>query len=52
VRYGASRPDVVSTNTDFGDLSWLRSAGPVADAPVGGGAGPGAGPQETGPAPS
>jgi probable phosphomutase (TIGR03848 family) len=39
VRYGASRPDVVASNVDFGDLSWLRSAGPVADAPVGGGAG-------------
>jgi probable phosphomutase (TIGR03848 family) len=40
VRYGASRPDVVATNVDFGDLGWLRSAGPVADAPVGGGGGP------------
>jgi broad specificity phosphatase PhoE len=39
VRYGTSRPDVVASNVDFGDLSWLRSAGPVADAPVGGGAG-------------
>jgi probable phosphomutase (TIGR03848 family) len=42
VRYGTTRPDVVAVNTDFGDLSWLRSAGPVADAAVGGGAGPGA----------
>ena len=40
VRYGATRPDVVAVNTDSGDLAWLRSAGPVADAPVGGGAGP------------
>jgi probable phosphomutase (TIGR03848 family) len=42
VRYGATRPDVVATNTDSGDLSWLRTAGPVGDAQVGGGAGPGA----------
>ena len=41
VRYGATRPDVVAVNTDSGDLAWLRSAGPVADAAVGGGAGPG-----------
>ncbi|WP_382310054.1 histidine phosphatase family protein [Herbiconiux sp. UC225_62] len=40
VRYGPNRPDVVSTNTDSGDLSWLRAAPPAADAPVGGGAGP------------
>lgn len=39
VRYGAERPDVVATNTDAGDLSWLRGAAPVGDAPVGGGAG-------------
>ncbi|MBO1752069.1 MSMEG_4193 family putative phosphomutase [Actinotalea sp. BY-33] len=39
VRYGTHRPDVVSTNTEFGDLGWLRSSGPVTDAPVGGGAG-------------
>jgi len=39
VRYGANRPDVVSTNTDSGDLSWLRGSAPAADAPVGGGAG-------------
>ena len=39
VRYGASRPDVVATNTEFGDLSWLGSVGPVTEAPVGGGAG-------------
>ncbi|MGD8166103.1 MSMEG_4193 family putative phosphomutase [Herbiconiux sp. P16] len=41
VRYGANRPDVVATNTDSGDLSWLRAAAPQADAPVGGGAGTG-----------
>ncbi|GEA88566.1 MSMEG_4193 family putative phosphomutase [Cellulomonas cellasea] len=41
VRYGRTRPDVVATNTDFGNLAWLRSSGPVADAAVGGGAGPG-----------
>ena len=39
VRYGANRPDVIATNTDSGDLSWLRSAAPAADAAVGGGAG-------------
>ncbi|PPF77694.1 histidine phosphatase [Subtercola sp. Z020] len=38
VHYGASRPDVVATNTDSGDLSWLRRTAPAADAPVGGGA--------------
>ena len=37
VRYGANRPDVVSTNTDSGDLGWLRAATPTTDAPVGGG---------------
>lgn len=41
VRYGRTRPDVVATNTDFGDLAWLRSSGPVGDAAVGGGAGNG-----------
>ncbi|MCU1527723.1 MAG: histidine phosphatase [Frondihabitans sp.] len=40
VRYGANRPDVVTTNTDSGDLSWLRASTPIDDAPVGGGAGP------------
>lgn len=40
VRYGTTRPEVVATNTDSGDLSWLRAAGPVGDAPVGGGVGP------------
>ena len=39
VRYGAGRPNVIATNTGFGDLSWLRTSTPVADAPVGGGAG-------------
>ncbi len=39
VRYGAQRPEVVATNTESGDLSWLRAAAPVGDAPVGGGAG-------------
>lgn len=39
VRYGARRPEVVATNTDSGDLSWLRALAPVGDAPVGGGAG-------------
>ncbi|MGH3626600.1 MAG: phosphoglycerate mutase, partial [Sciscionella sp.] len=39
VRYGGDHPDVIATNTDSGDLSWLRAAGPATDAPVGGGAG-------------
>lgn len=39
VRYGALRPDVVAVNTEAGDLGWLRSAGGVGDAAVGGGAG-------------
>lgn len=39
VRYGTNRPDVISTNTDSGDLSWLKAAPPAADAAVGGGAG-------------
>jgi len=39
VRYGPHRPEVVATNTDAGDLSWLRAAAPTGDAPVGGGAG-------------
>jgi probable phosphomutase (TIGR03848 family) len=41
VRYGSARPEVVATNTDSGDLSWLREAGAVGDAQVGGGSGPG-----------
>jgi probable phosphomutase (TIGR03848 family) len=40
VRYGADSPSVHATNTESGDLSWLRAAPPAADAPVGGGAGP------------
>lgn len=39
VRYGAGRPSVITTNTDAGDLSWLRNMAPAEDAPVGGGAG-------------
>jgi probable phosphomutase (TIGR03848 family) len=39
VRYGSNRPDVLATNTDSGDLSWLRAAAAVADASVGGGSG-------------
>lgn len=50
VRYGPGRPQVVTTNTDAGDLTWLRSASPGPDAAVGGGAGHGttddAGPTE------
>lgn len=40
VRYAAARPDVVATNTDAGDLSWLHVDAAAGDAPVGGGAGP------------
>jgi len=40
IRYGASRPDVVATNTDAGDLSWLKAKPVGDDAPVGGGSGP------------
>lgn len=39
VSYGASRPRVLSTNTDAGDLSWLSNGIRSGDAPVGGGAG-------------
>lgn len=39
IRYGADRPAVVSTNTDSGDLSWLKAPPPDATAVVGGGAG-------------
>ncbi|NQX27762.1 MSMEG_4193 family putative phosphomutase [Microbacteriaceae bacterium VKM Ac-2854] len=41
IRYGPHRPEVIATNTDGGDLSWLRgtNSAPDADAPVGGGAG-------------
>jgi probable phosphomutase (TIGR03848 family) len=38
IRYGTSRPEVVATNTDAGDLSWLRATPPATDAAVGGGA--------------
>jgi probable phosphomutase (TIGR03848 family) len=41
VRYSPARPDVVAVNTDAGDLSWLAADPGSADAPVGGGAGPG-----------
>jgi probable phosphomutase (TIGR03848 family) len=40
IRYGTSRPDVVATNTDAGDLSWLKAKPAGEDAQVGGGAGP------------
>lgn len=39
IRYGTDRPAVVSTNTDSGDLSWLKAPAPDATAVVGGGAG-------------
>ena len=40
VRYGEHRPEVVATNTESGDLSWLRTApAPSGDAAVGGGSG-------------
>ena len=39
VSYGTSRPRVWATNTNSGDLSWLSTAIPSSDAPVGGGAG-------------
>ena len=39
VRYGLRRPEVIATNTDFGDLTWLRTVAPADDAPIGGGAG-------------
>ena len=53
VRYTATRPFVLATNTHDGDLSWLvpppakkgrsRKSAASADAAVGGGAGPGCG---------
>lgn len=49
VRYGRSRPQVVTTNTEPGDLTWLRSTDAVTDAAPGGGAGHGAS-APTGPA--
>jgi probable phosphomutase (TIGR03848 family) len=39
VRYGTTRPEVVTLNAELGDLAWLGSTGPTQDAPVGGGAG-------------
>lgn len=39
IRYGAARPEVIATNTDAGDLSWLRARAVEDDAAVGGGAG-------------
>jgi probable phosphomutase (TIGR03848 family) len=39
VRYGTDRPSVLATNTDAGDLSWMRAVVPETDAAVGGGAG-------------
>ncbi len=52
IRYAAGRPTVLASNTHAGDLSWLTPAPGDADpaeaasgdAPVGGGAGPGAPP--------
>ena len=44
IRYSSTRPDVVATNTDAGDLSWLKATPPKDDAEVGGGAGPEAAP--------
>ncbi len=42
IRYTGARPYVVATNTHAGDLSWLAASSADEDAPVGGGAGPGA----------
>lgn len=39
VSYGASRPRVLASNTDSGDLSWLAEGARAGDAAVGGGAG-------------
>lgn len=39
IRYSTARPEVIATNTDAGDLSWLRARPTTDDAPVGGGAG-------------
>lgn len=51
VRYGEHRPEVVATNTESGDLSWLASApAPSGDAAVGGGAGHPEASSGTGPA--
>ncbi|MBM7501518.1 putative phosphomutase (TIGR03848 family) [Brachybacterium muris] len=48
VSYGAGRPRVLATNTDSGELSWLATSVPSAEAAVGGGAGT---PTADGPAP-
>ena len=40
VRFGAARPDVVTVNSDSGDLAWLAAKPATDDATVGGGAGP------------
>ncbi|PPI19811.1 histidine phosphatase, partial [Rathayibacter tritici] len=32
IRYGSGRPDVIAMNTEAGDLGWLRTAAPAADA--------------------
>ena len=39
IRYGSMRPTVITTNSDSGDLSWLKHSTPSADAPIGGGVG-------------
>lgn len=39
IRFTAAQPHVLCTNTDSGDLSWLRSAGADAGDPLGGGSG-------------
>ena len=44
VRYGSTRPSVITTNSDAGDLSWLGHSTLATDAPIGGGAGPDAPP--------
>jgi broad specificity phosphatase PhoE len=57
VRYGTNRPDVIATNTESGDLAWLRppqhpaGSADSPDAAVGGGAGhpePGPSPADIG----
>jgi len=49
VRYGAGRCEVLATNTDSGDLSWLSDSRPAAEAELGGGAGHGAQASPAGP---
>lgn len=39
VRYGSARPEVLASNTEAGDLSWLAAREVTDDAQVGGGAG-------------